>query len=78
MASMLPVPLRYYVPARIRESYRPRLETAELWDTPGLEKEEEDDRMSSLRKDRRKKKESKAQKLKRVFEREKASSCEDP
>ena len=42
------------------------------------EKEEEDDRMSSLRKDRRKKKESKAQKLKRVFEREKASSCEDP
>ena len=73
IASMLPVPLRYYVPSRIRESYQPRLEAAELWDVPGIEQEEED-RMSSLRRDgRRKKKESKAQKFKRVFEREKVS-----
>lgn len=75
MASMLPVPLRYYVPGRIRDAYQPRLETAELWDVPGKEQEEDEDRMSSLRRDRRKKKESKAQKFKRVFEREKVSSC---
>ncbi|KZT68149.1 hypothetical protein DAEQUDRAFT_341084 [Daedalea quercina L-15889] len=71
MASMLPVPQRYYVPSRIRESYRPRLEAAELWDIPGIEQEEEEDRTSAFRKDRRRKKETKAQKFKRVFEREK-------
>ncbi|KAH9842744.1 uncharacterized protein C8Q71DRAFT_734228 [Rhodofomes roseus] len=71
MASMLPVPQRYYVPNRIRESYQPRLEAAELWDIPGIEQEEEEDRISALRRDRRKKKETKAQKFKRVFEREK-------
>ena len=43
MASMLPVPQRYYVPGRVRESYRPRLEAAELWDIPGIEQEEEED-----------------------------------
>lgn len=31
MASMLPIPQRYYVPGRIREMYRPRLEAAGLW-----------------------------------------------
>ncbi|RDB21146.1 Metaxin-3 [Hypsizygus marmoreus] len=31
LVSMLPVPQRYYVPGRIRESYRPRLEAAGLW-----------------------------------------------
>lgn len=73
LASMLPVPLRYYVPSRIRESYQPRLEAAELWDIPGIEQEEDEDRMAGLRRDRRKKKETKAQKFKRVFEREKVS-----
>lgn len=28
---MLPVPQRYYVPRRIRDSYRPRLEAVGLW-----------------------------------------------
>ena len=28
---MLPVPQRYYVPRRIKESYRPRLEAVGLW-----------------------------------------------
>lgn len=28
---MLPVPQRYYVPRRIRETYRPRLEAVGLW-----------------------------------------------
>lgn len=31
MASMLPIPQRYYVPGRIREMHRPRLEAAGLW-----------------------------------------------
>jgi sorting and assembly machinery component 37 len=28
---MLPVPQRYYVPRRIKEGYRPRLEAVGLW-----------------------------------------------
>lgn len=31
LASMLPVPQRYYVPDRIRNLYKPRLETSGLW-----------------------------------------------
>ena len=31
LASMLPVPQRYYVPSRIRECHRPRLEASGLW-----------------------------------------------
>ncbi|KAF8503121.1 hypothetical protein JB92DRAFT_3208558, partial [Gautieria morchelliformis] len=31
LASMLPVPQRYYVPRRIKESYRPCLEVVCLW-----------------------------------------------
>ncbi|KAF8506362.1 hypothetical protein BU17DRAFT_57726 [Hysterangium stoloniferum] len=31
IASLLPVPQRYYVPSRIRDTYRPRLEAAGLW-----------------------------------------------
>jgi sorting and assembly machinery component 37 len=30
---MMPIPQRYYVPNRIRESYRLRLEAAGLWST---------------------------------------------
>jgi sorting and assembly machinery component 37 len=39
LASMFPVPQRYYVPARIRESYRPRLEAVGMWNLPDVEKE---------------------------------------
>ncbi|KAG6918117.1 hypothetical protein DXG01_016305 [Tephrocybe rancida] len=39
LASMYPLPQRYYVPGRIREMYRPRLETAGLWDLPTKEEE---------------------------------------
>jgi sorting and assembly machinery component 37 len=34
LASGLPIPQRYYVPFRVRESYQPRLEAAGLWDAP--------------------------------------------
>ena len=30
---MIPIPQRYYVPNRIREMYKPRLEAAGLWAT---------------------------------------------
>lgn len=30
---MMPIPQRYYVPNRIRELYKPRLETIGLWST---------------------------------------------
>jgi hypothetical protein len=36
---MLPIPQRYYVPGRIRDSYRPRLEASGLWNLPGVEEE---------------------------------------
>lgn len=39
-ASVLPVPQRYYVPGRIRETFKPRLEASELWNLPGMESEE--------------------------------------
>ncbi|CDO68301.1 hypothetical protein BN946_scf184799.g28 [Trametes cinnabarina] len=40
LISMLPVPQRYYVPARIRESHKARLEAVELWDVPEVQEEE--------------------------------------
>lgn len=44
LAAMLPVPQRYYVPERIRQSWKPRLEAAELWDVVGIEEEEDRER----------------------------------
>ncbi|KZT11324.1 uncharacterized protein LAESUDRAFT_692034 [Laetiporus sulphureus 93-53] len=70
LVSMLPAPQRYFVPGRIRESYRPRLEFAGLWNVPGIE-QEDDERFSVFRERRRKKKETRDQKFKKVFEREK-------
>ena len=39
LASLYPIPQRYYVPGRIREMYRLRLETTGLWDLPAKEEE---------------------------------------
>lgn len=41
LASIFPAPQCYYVPERIRMSYKPRLEATELWDIVGIEEEEE-------------------------------------
>jgi sorting and assembly machinery component 37 len=41
LVSMLPVPHKYYVPSRLRERTRPRLEAAGLWNLPGIEQEKE-------------------------------------
>lgn len=40
LAAMQPIPQRYYLPDRIRASYRPRLEAAGLWNLPGIEQQE--------------------------------------
>jgi len=39
-ASVLPVPQRYYVPGRIRETFKPRLEASGLWNLPSTEPKE--------------------------------------
>lgn len=41
LASVMPVPQRYYVPARIRSVYRPRLEAGGLWSLPAIDREKE-------------------------------------
>ena len=41
LAQVLSVPQRYYVPGRIRESYKPRLDAAGLWTVHAEEVEEE-------------------------------------
>jgi len=75
LANMLPIPQRYYVPARVRESYRPRLEAVQLWNLPGIEQEERphfwerDKSREPTEKDRK-------EEFKRIFEREKVSCRE--
>lgn len=34
IAGLLPVPQRYYVPTRLRDTYKARLEAIGLWDVP--------------------------------------------
>jgi sorting and assembly machinery component 37 len=60
---MLPVPQRYYVPRRIKETYRPRLEAVGLW----LIANEPEDRQDG-RKAERPKGETNEEKFKRAFE----------
>lgn len=72
LANMLPLPQRYYVPARIRESYRPRLEAAELWNLPGIEQEEEVKTWFGEKPKAEKDSDHKEQ-FKKVFERERVS-----
>ncbi|KDQ60995.1 hypothetical protein JAAARDRAFT_173425 [Jaapia argillacea MUCL 33604] len=67
LASDLPVPQKYYVPGRIREAYKPRLEASDLWNLPGVEQEEK------TKFGEKKPEEKKEHKFKRVFEREKVA-----
>lgn len=71
LANMLPLPQRYYVPARIRESYRPRLEAADLWNLPGIEQEVEE--KPKFGEKEKKKEEDHKEQFKKVFERERVS-----
>ena len=65
LASEMPVPQKYYVASRIRETYRPRLEAAGLWSLPSQEEQK-----SLFDKDK-KKKEDYTVTFSRAFEREK-------
>ncbi|KAG1803746.1 outer mitochondrial membrane transport complex protein-domain-containing protein [Suillus plorans] len=67
MASMLPIPQRYYVPGRIREMHRPRLEAAGLWTQIASESEKD-----SFGK--RQKKDDPKDNYARAFERDKVSA----
>ena len=49
LASMFALPQRYYVPERMRDSYRPRLEMAGLWHTPPPDEGEKRPLMESFR-----------------------------
>ena len=70
LISTLPIPQRYYVPGRLRDSHRPRLEVAGLWrphDEAG-----EDSRFSAFEKLARKKEaKERKEKMRRAFEKEK-------
>lgn len=66
LASAMPIPQRYYVPGRIREAYRPRLENSGLWTLPMSEQEKK----SLFSKDKKKREDHKGA-FARVFEREK-------
>ena len=77
LANILPIPHRYYVPARIRESYRPRLEAVQLWNLPGIGKEEDKPHFWERVKVTEPTEEDRKEKFKRVFEREKVSCDRD-
>lgn len=60
------------MPARLRESYRPRLEAAELWSLPEIEQEDE----QNTRLGQKPKEEDESQRkerFKRAFQRERVS-----
>jgi sorting and assembly machinery component 37 len=68
---MLPIPQRYYVPGRIRESYKPRLEAAGLWNPPCWpERELAHDRSRFGLKKPVKSEQDTKEKMKRAFARE--------
>lgn len=72
---MMSIPQRYYMPERIRLSYQPRLEVAELWSAVGVEKEEEKEkeRFSFRRPTRRNRKAEEKVKYKETVQRNKVS-----
>ncbi|KAI8998652.1 hypothetical protein BD414DRAFT_552266 [Trametes punicea] len=71
LISMLPVPQRYYVPARIRASHQTRLEAVELWDVPEVEEEPEEQRRVVFGKRKKHRPDPEAHHFKKAFEREK-------
>lgn len=71
LANMLPLPQRYFVPGRIREYHRPRLETVEMWNLPGIEQEEGEKSRWFGEKPKPPPEGEPKEKFKRAFEREK-------
>ncbi|KAI0636991.1 hypothetical protein C8Q77DRAFT_1168735 [Trametes polyzona] len=74
LISMLPIPQRYYVPARIRMSHKTRLEATELWDVPEVEEQEQEEQRRVVFGKKRKPKPNpdvETHHFKKVFQREK-------
>lgn len=72
IANILPIPQRYYVPNRIRDMHRPRLEAAELWNLSGIEQEQDKPKFGE--KPKSEGDGDPKDKFKKVFEREKVSN----
>jgi len=78
LASFFPAPQRYYVPARIREMYRTRLEASGLWNIPTEEVDDKDELRRPFDGKAKKVEQDPKKKFKTAFEREKVwftSSC---
>jgi sorting and assembly machinery component 37 len=72
LVSVLPLPQRYYVPDRLRDVYRPRLEASGLWSTSRIEEVEKKKPFDDIKKRDRNEK----AKYSLVFEREKVKCME--
>lgn len=75
LIKLLPIPQRFYLPERIRLSYQPRLEAAELWNATGVEQEVEQDkeRFSFRRSARKNRKAEEKAKYKETMQRNRVS-----
>jgi len=71
LASFFPAPQRYYVPARIRETYRTRLEASGLWNIPIEEVDDKGDPRRPFGEKAKKEEQDPKIKFKTAFEREK-------
>lgn len=71
LAQMYPIPQRYYVPLRIRDVYRKRLEASDLWTLPGEEPEKKS--FADRSKPETEQPEKHKDRFLRVFEREKVA-----
>lgn len=70
LATIFPVPQKYYVPSKMREAYQPRLESAGLWSQlPPVEEKKK----TPFEKELRKRRAFDTKKVQRTFIREKVS-----
>lgn len=71
LIGIMPVPQRYFLPKRMRQLYKPRLEAAELWNAEGVAEEEEEERRHfSFRKASKQKKVSEQKKKRHLLARD--------
>lgn len=73
LAGDMPVPQRYYVPDRMRDMWRERLQAHNLWHLPG--EEPENPRFNLLETKFKKAERSVKEESKRIYEREKVEFC---
>jgi len=71
LASLFPLPQRYYVPKKIRDTYQPRLENAGLWSQASPEEETVKKPLSPFEKELQKRPRLDKKVVKKMFEKEK-------